>query len=241
MRLICPRENWQDPQQISEREATLLRHVAQRLNLLMRVDEASGKLYLDQRRPGDPAPGAGGKGLLRLAVPYFSQRDSETQHANRMCFSSSCAMLLAFLKPGVLKGENGDDQYLAEVLKHGDTTDAAAQLRALAKFGVRARMDTGMDFADVDALLDSGRPVPIGILHHGPVTAPSGGGHWIVIVGRPEGGTGYFVNDPYGDLDLVNGGYTPARAAGLVYSRENLGRRWMIEGPGSGWGIVAAA
>ncbi len=28
----------------------------------------------------------------------------------RMCFSSSCAMLLAFLKPGVLTGSNGDDQ-----------------------------------------------------------------------------------------------------------------------------------
>ena len=90
--------------------------------------------------PSPPA-GAASRGNP-LSVPWFAQLDSATDQARRMCFSSSCAMLLAFLKPGVLTGSNGDDQYLARV-RHlgvvdgeprtsGDTTDAAAQIRALA-------------------------------------------------------------------------------------------------------------
>jgi hypothetical protein len=34
-------------------------------------------------------------------VPWFAQLDSATDEGRRMCFSSSCAMLLAFLKPAV--------------------------------------------------------------------------------------------------------------------------------------------
>jgi hypothetical protein len=68
-----------------------------------------------------------------LSVPWFSQLDSSTDQARRMCFSSSCAMLLAFLRPGVLSGANGDDQYLQRVLRYGDTTGVAAQLQAWEK------------------------------------------------------------------------------------------------------------
>jgi hypothetical protein len=65
-----------------------------------------------------------------LSVPWFSQLDSSTDQARRMCFSSSCAMLLAFLRPGVLSGANGDDQYLQRVRRYGDTTnDRCAGLR----------------------------------------------------------------------------------------------------------------
>jgi len=61
-------------------------------------------------------------------VPRFAQLDSATDQGRRMCFSSSCAMLLAFLKPGILTGPNGDDQYLARVQQFSDTTDPAAQI-----------------------------------------------------------------------------------------------------------------
>ena len=50
-----------------------------------------------------------------LSVPWFVQLDSATDQGRRMFFSSRCAMLLAFLKPGVLSGADGDDQYLARV------------------------------------------------------------------------------------------------------------------------------
>ena len=74
-----------------------------------------------------------------LSVPWFVQLDSATDQGRRMCFSSSCAMLLAFLKPGVLSGANGDDQYLARVRQFGDTIAAAAQIQALASYGINAR------------------------------------------------------------------------------------------------------
>jgi hypothetical protein len=49
-------------------------------------------------------------------VPRFQERDSaQLFQRDRTCFSSSCAMLLEAIKPGTLKGANGDDQYLAVV------------------------------------------------------------------------------------------------------------------------------
>lgn len=180
-----------------------------------------------------------------LNAPYYSQRDSATGHAMRMCFSSCCAMLLNFLKPGILKGSNGDDQYLQQVFAYGDTTNSAAQIQALRHFGLTADFRTNLTWADIDAQLAKGKPVPIGILHHGPVSAPTGGGHWILIVGKKPGNTAtvnddvYIVNDPYGELDLVNGGYPgPTNGNHLSYSRKNLDPRWRVNGTG-GWGVIA--
>jgi hypothetical protein len=82
-----------------------------------------------------------------LPVPWFAQLDSATDEGRRMCFSSSCAMLLAFLKPGVLTGPNGDDQYLARVQQFGDTTDPAAQIKALASYGITARVSKQASFS----------------------------------------------------------------------------------------------
>lgn len=172
-----------------------------------------------------------------LQVRYFSQRDSATEHALRMCFSSSCAMLLETLKPGTLAGPNGDDTYLGRVLRYGDTTDAGSQLKALASYGVTAKFVQNGSWSDVEQQIDRGVPVPLGILHKGPASAPVGGGHWICAIGYTD--DAIIVHDPFGDLDLVNGGYGVTWGARLHYSRANLGRRWMVEGPGTGWAILA--
>lgn len=175
--------------------------------------------------------------MKTLSVPYYSQRDSSTGQAGRMCFSSSCAMLLEALGPGTLKGANGDDTYLARVRQYGDTTEAAAQLQALASYGVRARFIQNASWTTITRQIDRGIPVPIGILHHGPVAAPTGGGHWIIAIGySPDA---IIVHDPYGDLDLVRGGYLSSNGRQLSYSRRNLGPRWMADGPNSGWAIIA--
>lgn len=175
--------------------------------------------------------------MKTLSVPYYSQRDSATSQGGRMCFSSSCAMLLQSLRPGTLTGPNGDDAYLARVRQFGDTTEAAAQLQALASHGVRARFVQNANWSTITRLVDRGVPVPIGILHHGPVTAPTGGGHWIIAVGySPDA---IIVHDPYGDLDLVRGGYLSSNGRQLRYSRRNLGPRWMVDGPSTGWAIIA--
>lgn len=175
---------------------------------------------------------------ILLKVPYFSQRDSQTVHAHRMCFASCCAMLLEYMKPQTLKGRNGDDIYLQRVFKYGDTVHSTAQIQALRSFGLKAEFYTNLNWQHIDNQLVNGIPVPIGILHHGPVAAPRGGGHWILIIGRTADGRGYYVHDPYGDLNLVTGGYISSNGQRLVYSKKNLDPRWRVSGQ-PGWGIIA--
>ena len=171
-----------------------------------------------------------------LSVPWFGQLDSATDQARRMCFSSSCAMLLAFLKPGVLTGPNGDDQYLARVRQFGDTTDAAAQIRALASYGIKARFSNQGSFSTLEQQIAAGIPVPCGYLHRGPVSSPAGGGHWLIVVGITP--SHVIVHDPLGEADLVNGTTISGTARFCRYSRANFGRRWMVEGEGSGWAVL---
>ena len=173
---------------------------------------------------------------LVLQVPYYSQRDNKVDPM-RTCFSSSCAMLLKYLKPNSI---SGDDEYIQTVYRYGDTTNADIQVKALQHYGVTSEFRQNFNWTDIDSQLVRQIPVPIGILHHGPVTSPSGGGHWIVIIGRNEDNTKYVVNDPFGELDLVNGNYISTNGKGLLYSKKNLGPRFLVEGPGTGWAIRAS-
>lgn len=173
-----------------------------------------------------------------LRVPYYSQRDSTAPgQAMRMCFSSSCAMLVSALRPGAITGLAADDQYLKKVLEFGDTTDATAQLRALRSYGINARFTQNATWSDIERQITRGVPVPCGFLHHGPSSAPTGGGHWLTVVGFTK--TAVIVNDPFGEMDVVNGVYLSSKGAGLAYSRKNWGPRWLVEGPNSGWAILA--
>ncbi len=164
-------------------------------------------------------------------------------------------MLLEAIKPGTLKGANGDDQYLA-VVQHlvvadgkrqtiGDTTDASAQLRALAHYGVTARLVQTADFQLLEQQINRGMPVPCGYIHRGPVDRPTGSGHWLIVVGHTP--THVVVNDPWGEPDLVHGTTLNAKGMGLRFSRLNFGRRWMVEpigggayryAPSKGWAVV---
>lgn len=118
-------------------------------------------------------------GLIQLPVPYLSQNDSVTGQGSRMCFASTCAMAAAFLRPGSLSGSGQlDDQFLALVQCHGDTTDASAQVAALQSLGIQARFRTDGAIDDLIAQLQRGIPCPVGWLHKGPASSASGGGHW---------------------------------------------------------------
>jgi len=173
-----------------------------------------------------------------LQVPWFAQMDSaDRAQAARMCFSSSCAMLLEYLRPGTLSGPNGDDQYLRRVQTYGDTTDPKAQIRALSSFNVKAKFTQAAGWADIERQITAGVPVPCGYLHRGPVTAPSGGGHWLTVVGYTQ--THMVVHDPFGEADLVNGATLGGVARFARYSRQNFGPRWQVEGPSTGWAIIA--
>lgn len=168
-----------------------------------------------------------------LDVPWFPQTDNY-RDADRTCNSSSCAMCLEYFKPGTLKGAKGDDAYVQKVFSIGDTTDHFVQTRALASFGIQSRFSTSLSFADLDRELAAGRPVCIGILHRGPISAPRGG-HVLVVIGKTPSGD-YVVNDPYGSL---NDGYTGAvtNGRGAIYKRSELARRWCPAG-NDGYGRI---
>ena len=177
-------------------------------------------------------------GYKVLNVPYQSQRDNYTQWW-RTCFSSSCAMALMYLKPDAV---SGDDQYLSQVLKNGDTTSSTVQVETLEHFGLNASFRQDGTLSKLKGLISSGVPVPIGILHKGPSYAPQGGGHWICVIGYNEDNKaprgGYFVvHDPYGELENHNGQYSSTNGQSLNYSFKMIEQRWTCEGPGSGWYI----
>lgn len=185
------------------------------------------------RTPSSPAQSNVTKKGGPLKVPYFGQLDSKTNHAERMCFSSSMAMALDYINPKAIEGD--DDWYLRKVLQYGDTVSSAAQVAAARSLGFKADFKTDGSEKDLIRLIDACIPVPIGILHKGPIGNPTGGGHWITVIGYNE--THFYVNDPRGDLDLVNGDY-PSRTKsgqGLLYTRKNLMKRWLIGGPSDGW------
>jgi GH24 family phage-related lysozyme (muramidase) len=218
---------------------------------LRRRCKAEGALWNaspDQGSPPSPDRGSSHPNPL-VGVPRFQQRDSaQLTQRDRTCFSSSCAMLLEAIKPGTLQGANGDDQYLAVVQRFGDTTDANAQLQALAHFGVTARLVQNADFQLIEQQINRGIPIPCGYLHRGPVDRPTGSGHWLIVIGHTP--TQVVVNDPWGEPDLIHGTTLNANGMGLRFSRQNFGKRWMMEpigggayryARGTGWAVVVDA
>jgi hypothetical protein len=158
-----------------------------------------------------------------LQVPYFSQLDNQSGAGYRECFSSSCAMLAAFW--GKVKT---DDEYCAIRARYGDTTEGTAQIKALASLGLRSTFITNGSFPTLVNEINQGRPVAVGWLHKGPVTAPTGGGHWTVVIGHTP--KAFIMNDPNGEADLVNGGYVNHAggrkrqlvALGQIFSVKNM-------------------
>ena len=144
--------------------------------------------------------------------------------------------MLASINPEVIES---DDEYINEVYKYGDTTEAAAQLNTLKHFGVNARFVQNVDWDFIEHQLKRSIPVPMGILHKGPVSNPVGGGHWICCVGITADKQKLWVHDPFGDLDLIGGSYVSTDGKYRLYSKKNLGPRFLVEGPKSGWAIIA--
>jgi len=76
----------------------------------------------------------------------------------------------------------------------------------------------------------------IGFLHRGPESAPSGGGHMIVVRGKTDSGD-YWINDPYGNL--YENYVTPvANGRQVIYRKSTLEKRWTVKHPKDGWGRV---
>jgi hypothetical protein len=191
------------------------------------MDDSSNWVRIYRTQPEKPKSSI-------LEVPFYSQTDNY-RDANRTCNSSSCAMCLAYFKPGTLTGAKGDDAYVQKVFAVGDTTDHLVQTRVLDSYGIKSHFSYSLSFADLDSELAAGRPVVIGILHRGSLSNPTGG-HMVVVIGKTPSGD-YVVNDPYGSL---NDGYTGSvyNGKGAVYKKYDLVKRWTPDGPNSGWGRI---
>ena len=168
-----------------------------------------------------------------LPVKYFWQQDNGPE-GWRQCQTSSIAMCLNYLKvPGI----NDDVDYLKIVQKYGDTTLQSSHQQALKSLGVPAKFKTDGSKQDLINRINYGFPAPIGILHHGPVSAPSGGGHYINVIGHTD--THAICHDPYGELNLVTGQWAATGqqdGKSVHYSWENLLPRWDLNnGVKDGW------
>jgi hypothetical protein len=234
-------DRWQNyrtqPQQIA---AIKLLHTA-----IAALD--GGQQILDEQAPwarqfspppvpkSTPLPDTTAEDAVVLALPFFDQTN-DGPDGWRHCQCSSIAMNLAYLRVPSIKD---DLDYLKVVQRHGDTTQQAAHAAALAELKAPGRFITSCSVERAKAELDQGFGLAFGILHHGPVTAPNGGGHYIAIRGYDA--TGWLVHDPYGELDLVNGGWArQGQGAGRNqhYSFANTNPRWLPEGPNSGWAWI---
>jgi len=170
-----------------------------------------------------------------LNIPWFPQTDNFVL-PDSTCNSSACAMCLEFLKPGNLKGAQGDDAYLEKVLSLGNSTDHSVQTKVLQSYGLSSVFSYNLNFSDLDAELAAGRPIVLGILHRGPESSPTGSGHMICCIGKTDKGD-YVCRDPYGSLlDGYSGPVSNGRQ--VVYSKKMLEKRWTVDGPKSGWGRI---
>ena len=166
-----------------------------------------------------------------LKVPYEYQLDNGPT-GYRECFSSSCAMVASYY--GKIKG---DDAYNKLRARFGDSTSAEAQLKALRHLGLDPKFIQNGTPELLKGEINAGRPVVVGWLHKGLVSAPSGSGHYSVVIGYTEGA--WIHHDPNGEADMVRGGYiNHTKGKGVAYSQKNWNKRWLVEGPGSGWAIL---
>ena len=208
---------------------------------LPKWDKANGRPLagLTRRRAAEVAlfvgasPAPAGRSVL-LNVPYEAQNDNASGTGYRECFSSSAAMVARYY--GKIANDDAYNKFRA---KYGDTTDAKAQVNALKALGLNARFITNCTVALLEAELNAGRPVMVGWLHKGAVTAPTGGGHWSVVIGYTP--SAFIHNDPNGEANLTQGGYAnTAKGKAVNYNRSAWLKRWLVEGANSGWALLVS-
>ena len=162
---------------------------------------------------------------LETKSKYFSQRDNPHKSSKyapwRTCNSSSNAMYLDWARRASgRKGLKDDVPYIDNVFKYGDTIYHHNQTKALNDWELKTKWMQDRDLPFVKALLQSGFPVVVNILHRGSLNAPSGG-HVIMLIGH-EGST-FTAHDPYGTL---SSNYTVHNGAHSKISENVFNKRW---------------
>ena len=179
--------------------------------------------------------------MVTLNVPYYSQRDNFVQPW-RTCFSSSVAMVLSYFLPHAIENDN---EYLRDVFALGDTTEVWVHLQLLREYGLKASFSNTCSNQTLKEYIDGGIPVPCGVLRKGSAQSPTGGGHWIVVVGYEEdasapGGGWWIVHDPWGEIYHSSGHYDSSDNQGEneKYSFALMDSRWTVDSDDDGWCIL---
>lgn len=164
---------------------------------------------------------------------YFNQRDN-TKDPHRTCFSSTCAMLLKFYQPFSIKS---DDDYITEVFKRGDTTNANVQLQTLrGAYGLECEFSQNKTIDWLRYMVTGTKDVvACGILHHGPIVEPRGHGHWCLVTNYNVKTNKFTVLDPYMKPDYIDGGFSNQSGNGYEIDARIFEQRWAVEGGASGW------
>lgn len=179
-----------------------------------------------------------------LNVPFYAQNDNEPwfdgAHGSVQCELTSTAMLLAYLKPGVvdLSRKNGFvevESYLKSKYRkytqsrgnHDATTQCLKN-----EFGVDSVWRYDLSTKDLVAQIDKGLPVTIGVEYK---TA----GHIIIVIGYDN--KGFFVHDPYGSRNGAQDSYL-VDPGHLDYGKEDhysfslIRKIWSMDR--EGWGRI---
>jgi GH24 family phage-related lysozyme (muramidase) len=174
--------------------------------------------------PETPPEVSIGERQKKLVVGHFDNLLINSAQDYKDSFSNCCAMLAGFWRR-----IEGADEYNARRESFGSSAIIKSQQDALGYFGLVSEF---IDDATVDLIkseIDAGRPVAVCWLCYGPFGQPAGGGHWTLVTGYDD--NGFFVNDPFGQCDLENGGYSElGNGSDNHYGFEHWLPRWTLGG-----------
>jgi hypothetical protein len=170
-------------------------------------------------------------GIL-LKVPYERKDNEVSGHGWRECMSSSCAMIARYYDKVC-----SADEYESVRRRYWNSTILGSNVSALRAFGLSAYFTPSATVSLLESELLARRPLATGWLHKGTDLYPQGGGHWSVVIGFDSKVITH--NDPNGEADMVGGGYVNhSNGKGIRYNRKHWLKRWLPEGPKSGWAIA---
>jgi len=178
-------------------------------------------------------PYAKDKDLFYLRnFPYLYQGPNDAADWRN---SQACciAMCLKYIDVPVINSVN---DYLNVVNKHGSVVSKYVHKAAMNDLGYNATFNSSADSTDLKNSIERGLPVAVSLVSKRHVSSPVGGTHFVVVTGYSD--KGWLVQDPFGKLDLVNGGWDDRGAdAGrnAIYDFENFERRFCVTGGATGW------
>jgi hypothetical protein len=125
--------------------------------------------------------------------------------------------------------------YISLVAKNDQGFIRHANKISLRELGLSITFTSSADAEDIKKELKNGRPVITNIAYIGPSTLPSGFGYYVLITGYTN--TAWLVQDPGGQLDLINGGWLDTGSQSgkdVLYCFEHFNPRLFYNGGATG-------